>query len=332
MIQRDLLETFNDCVNRMAVGWTIEECLAEYPSLALQLRPMLEASSQVRQLRPAQAELVEDQEIVWERLMATDPFVMPVPTARNRRGYRVLGQLIAAVLAFILLVGATWFVLNRLILPQGPNLPILETLTPTGTLTMTPTMTGTPEPTQTYTPTVTPSATETMVSTATPTETVLPTQTVTSSATASVTPSLTHTGTVTPTPLPAETATRTPSACGAPLTAQDAVSKVLAIYPNTTIISVQEVIKFSDKLVWEVKTSHDITVNIDVACGVILTIERSNSAPTAIPDNGGADTNTNDNVSGGTGSSTNSGSSSNSNEDSNSNDNSDDSGGSGMGT
>lgn len=337
MIQRDLPEIFNDCVNRIAVGWTIDDCLAVYPAYAAQLRPMLEAGLQVRVMRAPQFELIQDQEIVWQRLMESEPYVIPVPTSRNRRGYRVLGQLIAAVFLLILLVGATWFVLNRLIVPPDDRkIPILETLTPTATLTATPEVTATISPTLTETATTPPTTTQTPTLTQTATITTTQTPTLTQTATTtttqtpivSATPSATRKPTLTSTPSVTVTATATYPACGAPRTAQDAVNAVMAIYPNTTIISVFQTTKFNGTLVWEVKTSHGVTVNIDVACGIILSIERPVSGGSNTPVVGDL-TNTNDNVSGGSGS--NSGSGSGGNENSNSNDNLDDSGGGGSG-
>jgi hypothetical protein len=106
----------------------------------------------------------------------------------------------------------------------------------------------------------------------------------------------------------------------------------MKIYPNTTVTSVLQTTKFGGTLVWEVKTSHGITVNIDVACGIVLSIERSGSDPATSAPGTDTNTNANDNISGDDGS--NSGGSDNGG-DSNSNDNSDDgddSGGSGMGS
>jgi hypothetical protein len=334
MIQRDLPEIFNDCINRMAAGWTVDECLSEYPADAARLRPMLEAGLQVRFMRLRQPELLEDQEIVWRRLVGEESYALPLPPSRNRRGYRVLGQLMAAVFLLLLLVGATWFVLTRLILP--PDVPILETLTPTATLTVT------GSPTVATTPTITPSSTltvtQTSTTTTTPSLTVTQTSTTTTTPAPTQTPTPTATQTVTGTftatlaPSPTPSATGTFSACGEPRTAQDAINAVLNIYPNTTITSVLQITKFGDTLVWEVKTSHGLIVNIDVACGTILTIEQpgSTTSVTSTPQPGtGGLPNSNDNNSGG-GSGGDSGNNQNNN--SNGNDNGEDSGGSGMGS
>lgn len=305
----------------MAAGWTIVECLADYPDYAAQLRPLLEAVGQVPLMRASRSELLEDREIVWQRLMESDPFVLPPPTSRNRRGYRVFWQLIAAVLVFVLLVGATWFVLTRLVLP--PEVPILETLTPTATLSATPTVTSTLMPTSTYT--VTATVTSTVTPTLTLTNIVAATATGTHTATLSTTPTftLTATSSVTPTVILTNA-----SGCGQPLTAQAAVDKVMSIYPNTTITSVRQTTKFGGTLVWEVTTSHGLTINIDVACGIILSIEQpggNTTSTTNTPQPGGGITNGNNNDN-------TSPPASNNNENENENENDNESGSSGMGS
>jgi hypothetical protein len=290
----------------MTVGWTIDECLAEYPDYAVQLRPMLEAVLQVRLLRTPRWELVEDQEIVWQRLIESEPYIVPLRGVRGHRGYRLLGQLIAAVFLLILLVGAAWFVLSRVVLPpDNRNVPIIETLTPTATLTATPAVT------------VTSSAA------------VMPTTTLTLTATPSLTATTTPTVTGTQSPSPSASPTTTvigvDSDCGEPRTSQDAVNAVLAIYPNTTVASVRETTKFGGTQVWEVKTSHNITVNIDVACGIILSIDRSGTNGPNTPTTGGSGSTDADNgISG-------SGSDIESNSNDNENENEGDSSGSGMG-
>lgn len=100
------------------------------------------------------------------------------------------------------------------------------------------------------------------------------------------------------------------------VTAQDAIDRVLEIYPNTTILEIELVEKFGGTLVWEVKTSHGLELNIDAQTNVILTIERDDDDNANFNDNsddgpGNANFNANDN-------------NSNSNSNFNSNDNDDD--------
>ena len=58
------------------------------------------------------------------------------------------------------------------------------------------------------------------------------------------------------------------------ITEQAAINIVLGIYPNTTITRIELDDKFDGVLVWEVRTSHGLELNIDAQTGVILTIER----------------------------------------------------------
>ncbi|MCB9451243.1 MAG: PepSY domain-containing protein [Anaerolineaceae bacterium] len=94
------------------------------------------------------------------------------------------------------------------------------------------------------------------------------------------------------------------------ISAQQAIDIVLAIYPNTSIVEIKLDSKFGGILVWEIKTSHGLELNIDAQTGVILTIDDHHS---------GDDSNFNSN------NNTDDGSNFNSN--SNHNDNNDDHGG-----
>lgn len=107
----------------------------------------------------------------------------------------------------------------------------------------------------------------------------------------------------------------------------DAVSKVLAVYPNTTIVRIELTTKFGGTLVWEVKTANGVEVIIDATTGAILTIDERgggnggddnlNNNNNRDDDNANANDNNNDNDD------------DNSNDNANNNDNDDDS--SGMG-
>lgn len=108
------------------------------------------------------------------------------------------------------------------------------------------------------------------------------------------------------------------------VTMEEAIAKVLAIYPNTTIASIELTTKFGDRLVWEVKTANRVEVNIDAITGVILTIDQPGSGGGS--GNGGDDNlnnnaNNNDN--------NNANNNDNNNANANGNDNGDDSGGMG---
>ena len=299
MAQQSLIDAFDDCLSRMGAGETLDDCLLRYPAYANQLRPLLETSLAVRQIRVPQAELLQDQALVWEQVMNT----LPAAVQRRRRGFP-LGLLAAAVLLLALIMG-TWFFLTR---PKGT--PEEQVITPAATVTVLPTL----NPTTTVTLMPSATTTVTLMPTATTTVTLMPSAT----PTATITPS----PTLTRTPLPTLTATATfAPGCGAPLTEQDATARVMAIYPNTTITAVSQVVKFNNQLVWEVKTSHGIVVNIDVACGVILTIDQPNT------NTANTNTNTNDNQSGSPANNNTSGGGSSNDNGGSVNDNTDDHGG-----
>jgi RNA polymerase sigma-70 factor (ECF subfamily) len=70
---------YNNCVDRMAAGDSLESCLRAYPAYAERLRPLLQAGAAVRVLRPTPAELRQEQASVWRgsaprcRLLARGP-------------------------------------------------------------------------------------------------------------------------------------------------------------------------------------------------------------------------------------------------------------------
>jgi hypothetical protein len=294
MAQQSLIDAFDDCMNRIANGQTLEACLHQYPYYVDQLRPLVEAGMAFRQIRVPQDELLEDQALVWQQIIQA----MPVSISRRRRGYRI--GLLAAILLLLLLLTATWFVLTRPDLPPDDSnivVPITESVMPTLSASPSAIHSATPTPipttwTPTVTVTITATRTPTATWTATPTgtETRVPTATSTSTLTRTMTPTRTNIATRshTPSPTASQTATFAPG-CGAPLTEQDAVNKVLEIYPNTGVKSVSQQTKFGGTLVWEVQTTHGVEVNIDVACGVILTIEQGGN------DNDSSNTNDNSN-------------------------------------
>lgn len=319
MAQQSLIDAFDDCMNQIANGQTLEGCLRQYPHYVDQLRPLVEAGIAFRQIRVPQAELLEDQALVWQQIIQA----MPVSVSRRGRGYRI--GLLAAILLLLLLLTATWFVLTRPDMPPDDSnivVPITESVMPALSASPSAIHSATPTPIPTtWTPTVTATITVTRTPTATwtatltRTETSAPTATSTPSLTRTVTPTLTNIATRshTPNPTASQTATFAPG-CGAPLTEQDAVNRVLEIYPNAGVKSVFQQTKFGGKLVWEVQTTHGVEVNIDVACGVILTIEQGG--------NDNENGNTNDNL--------NDQENTNAGADANANDNNDDS--SGMGS
>ncbi|MCA9914620.1 MAG: PepSY domain-containing protein [Anaerolineae bacterium] len=86
------------------------------------------------------------------------------------------------------------------------------------------------------------------------------------------------------------------------MSAQQAIDIVLAIYPNTSIVEIKLDDKFGGILVWEIKTSHGLELNINAQTGVILTIDNYQSSDDSNTnynsndnaDDGSSNTNTND--------------------------------------
>lgn len=335
MAAHNITDAFDDCINRMASGQSLEQCLRAYPQFADRLRPMLQTSEVVQRLRIPQAELLQDQDIVWQKMLQQSFNPKVVPLRRRRPPYQLL---IAAVMLF-LTMAITWFMLSRPDFRPEEDDAIIATLT---SVTLAPDETATPTATITITQTAT--STETLTETATVSPS--PTMTSTSSVTPTSSPTSTATVIVSATQIIAPTATFVPG-CGAPLTEEDAIARVLSIYPNTTITSIRQTIKYGEVLVWEVRTSHNILIDIDVACGTILVIEQSGgdsgsnnentnesgssgsggsgSSNDNINDNSGGGDSTNDNNSG-------SGSSGDDNDDDNDNDDDDNDNNSGSGS
>ncbi len=302
MRPQDITDIFEDCVNRITSGQSIDQCLRAYPAYADILQPLLEAGQYVTELQIPEAEWIVDQELVWEQIQ------------RQQRRKRPPFLLFILMLAILGLFTAVYIIAappNSPSTGTGINQPVAQTETSTPTGTPTTTSSASPSPTETTSLTPTASATDTAAPTATSTFTDTPTAThsatythtptatasVTRSATPTPSPTTTSTATrtatvtLTHTPRPSRTPSRTPSptptfapGCGAPLTADDAIARVLEIYPNTTIIRVIQVTRFSGVLVWEITTSHQIVITIDVACGNVLTIERQNVGTPTISD------------------------------------------------
>lgn len=169
-IRDDLIEALNTCIDRLNQGEAIEDILQDYPTLANQLRPMLETGL----LYPRARFPVTEVEAVEA---AGEAAIRSVVQQEFRGGPGIIHWLL--VLLFIIGGGAVAIIATW---DSGATLSITETATTTMTATTTITRTST------LTPSVTP------ISSATPTSTM----------TASVTPPPTNT------PLPSPVVTATP--------------------------------------------------------------------------------------------------------------------------
>jgi hypothetical protein len=202
MSDNDLIEIFNHCINHLADGHTIEECLSLYPAHAAQLRPLLETTLLAKRSQFPLAEMLQDQELVWARIEHALPLEPPAP----RRPFTSsrLWQLTSAAALLIIVLGGLLFTYSFIVVPATstltptPSHTTTETPEPTRTTTYTPSRTQTSIPTNTFTPT--PSATHT--------PTVSMTHTPTSSMTQTPTSSITQTPTATITAVPTQQETQ----------------------------------------------------------------------------------------------------------------------------
>lgn len=98
MANQDLLNAFNDCIDRLGQGQAIEECLRRYPQYAPTLRPMLETSQIARQIRVSPVEVAQVQERGRYR------FEEAIRLTERRRGYPIYR--LASLAAMILIICA----------------------------------------------------------------------------------------------------------------------------------------------------------------------------------------------------------------------------------
>jgi LysM repeat protein len=187
----DLSDAFNDCVDRMIAGQSIDDCLRAHPAHAAELRSLLEIGQAVRRANPPVPSVARAR--VRARVMDAAG-QMGIP---RRSPWDVMARRLAAVGALIAVVVAAGLLALSIrdndkggltTVPLATGSP---TALPSATITLTPTLAAT------STPTLTASATLTF--TPAPSATPPPTATRRPSATPSLTPTLMPTPTITPT-------------------------------------------------------------------------------------------------------------------------------------
>jgi uncharacterized membrane protein YgcG len=163
MADQELLNALNDCVDRLAAGYSIEECLAAYPQQAAALRTMLETGRLVHRARVNMMEVAQAQERMRFRVQGRF-------RQQTRRAPLMLRAVGSAVLLVVLLLGSVLFwgmmrarddiasPLEKTAIPTATTFPTLTMATITPTLTPTATATGEVS----LTPTVTASSTPTI--------------------------------------------------------------------------------------------------------------------------------------------------------------------------
>ncbi|MEM9953480.1 MAG: LysM peptidoglycan-binding domain-containing protein [Chloroflexota bacterium] len=191
MSEITLQDALNDCIDRLATGQSIEDCLTNYPQYADQLRPLLVVGTAPSRLRADASEL----QAMRQRLdTEMESLIEQANFSQASRFFGWRGGLI------LLLSLAIATILIAILINNG-NAGGEASATPTMTVTETATEnlasatpTSTVTATLTATSTVTVTVTETAISTETVTQTETPTETPVTIATAtevipSVTPS-----------------------------------------------------------------------------------------------------------------------------------------------
>jgi len=104
MADQDMLTAFNNCIDSLAAGNSVDDCVRHYPRFAPALRPMLEAGQLLPRAQFSPAEIQESQDRVRFRVVQA----LSSRRERTRSPIRRLMPLVASlILIFILALGAT---------------------------------------------------------------------------------------------------------------------------------------------------------------------------------------------------------------------------------
>ncbi len=192
MASYDVFDAFNDCIDRLNAGQSLDDCLRAHPQHADRLLPLLETAILVQRAQPAVPP--------GAKLRVRQQVMGAAPRRAMRVRFARPGLVLAA--ASVLVVGFVVAMLLLISRGTGPSLrtePLpTGTHTPTVTLTQPPTATATPSATPS--PSVSPTATRTGTTTPTPSRTPTATSSPSPTATSSPTPSPRATCTLTITP------------------------------------------------------------------------------------------------------------------------------------
>ena len=103
MAEQGLRDAFYDCIDRMAAGQSIGDCLRFYPQYAAMLRPMLETGSLVERTQATSFEIAAAQARVRARV--SERLYTPVPVRRQSYG-RLIVLAASLLIAFVAVLGA----------------------------------------------------------------------------------------------------------------------------------------------------------------------------------------------------------------------------------
>ena len=101
MAERDLINAFDDCIERLNDGETLDACLRVYPQYAAELRPMLMAGQVIQRARIAPVEVQAAQARGRERLL----FAMQQAPVQRRSNTIPFVRLLTQAAAIILILG-----------------------------------------------------------------------------------------------------------------------------------------------------------------------------------------------------------------------------------
>ncbi len=116
MADQDLLNAFDDCINRLSAGQTVDDCLRAHPQYAPALRPMLEAGLTIRRIQVNPAEVNQAQ----ARVRARVALAARAAPARTTYPLRSLAALAAALLVVFLVISGGAVTLAQSSLPGDP--------------------------------------------------------------------------------------------------------------------------------------------------------------------------------------------------------------------
>jgi uncharacterized protein YraI len=158
----DLSDAFNDCIDRLHAGQTIDDCLRVYPQYAAALHPLLQTAQAVHRATPAIPAGARAR--VWAQVSA-----QTTPTPRSKPHWRTWTLRAAAAIVIVILA----VVLTGRLRDKRTDSIHTEIL-PTVSVTPTPTSTSTFMPTTANTSTLTHTATQIVTTTMAPTNTTEP--------------------------------------------------------------------------------------------------------------------------------------------------------------
>jgi hypothetical protein len=180
MAHYDLIDAFDDCVERLRAGQNMDDCARAHPQHAALLRGMLETGLAVRRAHPA---MVSASPAARARVLARVMRAATSAPPARRRAVRFPRPALTWAAASLLVVAFVAVLLayfnrdeNHL---RTEPLPLTATATPTLTATSEPTATLTAEPTDTLQPTATPTVQPSDTPTNTPSVTATLTPTIT---------------------------------------------------------------------------------------------------------------------------------------------------------